>query len=243
MCRVLLMNKQGEKEIENIYGLDKYLKYLEKQMGGHGNGFALMKDGKVTKLEKGVNLDVRDIANVFRKTDYDWAIFHTRLASIGTISDSNCHPFMRGETVVAMNGTENSVGFLAKTKGITDTEAILETMEKYHLSLAALKNFSSIFVGFYKHKPFVVADNTLRIKIFKKKNSNAVVFASSFPKKFKNIYEPKDCFTWNGGKLNIELEKHKKRYFPVYYDDYIYQEDLYGQCYLETLEKEGGKVA
>ena len=90
MCRVLLMNKQGEKEIENIYGLDKYLKYLEKQMGGHGNGFALMKDGKVTKLEKGVNLDVRDIANVFRKTDYDWAIFHTRLASIGTISDSNC---------------------------------------------------------------------------------------------------------------------------------------------------------
>ena len=243
MCRVLLMNKQGEKEIENIYGLDKYLKYLEKQMGGHGNGFALMKDGKVTKLEKGVNLDVRDIANVFRKTDYDWAIFHTRLASIGTISDSNCHPFMRGETVVAMNGTESSVGFLAKTKGITDTEAILETMEKYHLSLAALKNFSSIFVGFYKHKPFVVADNTLRIKILKKKNSSAVVFASSFPKKFKNIYEPKTCFTWNGGSLNIELKKHKKRYFPVHYDNYIYQEDLYGQCYLEALEKEGGNVA
>ena len=55
MCRVLLMNKQAEKEIEKTYGLDRYLKYLEKQMGGHGNGFALMKKGKIIKLEKGVN--------------------------------------------------------------------------------------------------------------------------------------------------------------------------------------------
>ena len=243
MCRVLLMNKQGEKEIEKTYGLDRYLKYLEKQMGGHGNGFALMKNKKIIKLEKGVNLDVRDIANVFRKTDYDWAIFHTRLASIGTISDSNCHPFKRGETVIAMNGTESTVNFLAKIKGITDTEAILETMEKYHLGLAALKNFSSIFVGFYNHKPFVVADNTLRIQILKEKNSSAIAFASSFPRKFKNVYEPKECFIWNGGKLTVELEKHKERYFPVYYDNYIYQEDLYGQCYLEALGKEGGNVA
>lgn len=39
MCRLLLMNKQGEKEIDKIYGLDRYLKYLEKQLGGHGNRF------------------------------------------------------------------------------------------------------------------------------------------------------------------------------------------------------------
>ena len=83
MCRVVLMNKQGEKEIEKTYGLDKYLKYLEKQLGGHGNGFALLKNKNVIKLEKGVNLDVRDIANIIRKTSYDWCVFHTRLASIG----------------------------------------------------------------------------------------------------------------------------------------------------------------
>ena len=29
MCRLLLMNKQGEKEVEKIYGLDRYLKYLD----------------------------------------------------------------------------------------------------------------------------------------------------------------------------------------------------------------------
>ena len=109
--------------------------------------------------------------------------------------------------------------------------------------MPALKNFNSIFVGFYNRKPFVVADNTRNIKILKDNTSKAIVFASSFPRKFKNIFEPKECFVWNGGKLTVELEKHKRRYFPVYYDDYIYQEDLYGQCYLEALEKEGGKVA
>ncbi len=82
MCRVLLMNKKGEREIERIYGLDKYLKYLERQLGGHGNGFALLKDNKLIKFEKGVNLDVRDIANSIRKTNYDWCLFHTRFASV-----------------------------------------------------------------------------------------------------------------------------------------------------------------
>ena len=49
MCRVALMNKKGEKEIERIYGLTRYLKFLEKQFGGHGNGFSLMKNGKIIK--------------------------------------------------------------------------------------------------------------------------------------------------------------------------------------------------
>lgn len=45
-------------------------------------GFALLKSGKVIKVEKGVNLDVRDIARILKKTNYDWALFHTRLASV-----------------------------------------------------------------------------------------------------------------------------------------------------------------
>lgn len=45
-------------------------------------GFALLKNRKVIKVEKGVNLDVRDIAKVLKKTNYDWVLFHTRLASV-----------------------------------------------------------------------------------------------------------------------------------------------------------------
>ena len=117
-----------------------------------------MKNKKIIKVEKGVNLDVRNIAKILRNTDYDWALFHTRLASMGNICDQNCHPFRRKDVVMAMNGTEKSVNFLSKIRDITDTEAILETIDKYNLSLAALKNFSSIFVGFFNGKPFVVAD-------------------------------------------------------------------------------------
>ena len=63
-------------------------------------GVALLKDNKIIKIEKGVKLDVRDIAQLLRKTDYDWALFHTRLASIGTISDENCHPFVRNLSLI-----------------------------------------------------------------------------------------------------------------------------------------------
>lgn len=37
MCRLVLMNKQGEKEIEKRCSLGEFLKYLENQFGGHGN--------------------------------------------------------------------------------------------------------------------------------------------------------------------------------------------------------------
>ena len=239
MCRVVLMNKQGEKEIEKVYGLERYLRYLEKQLGGHGNGYSLLKNNKIIKLEKGINLDVRDIADTLKKTSYDWALFHTRLASIGSTCDENCHPFKRENTILAMNGTEHSVGFLSKVTEMTDTEAILEIMSKYNLGLAALRNFSSIFMGFYNGKPFVVANNISNIKVLNNKNINAIVFASSFPSKFSwNIYEPTEKFTWYSGKLPNCLIKYKKHYFRNnLFDDYIYHSDLYEQCYLDIFEK------
>ena len=242
MCRVLLMNKKGENEIEKIYGLEKYLIYLENQLGGHGNGFALLKDNKLIKFEKGVNLDVRDIARSIKETSYDWCLFHTRYASIGEKIDSNCHPFKRGDTIMAMNGTERSVEFISKIKGITDTEAILDLMSKYNLGLTALQRFSSIFMGFYKGKPFVVADNTLNIEILNNENNGALIFASRFPKKLNyNIFEPEDFFTWNGGRLPRMKKRCKKIYrLPVSYDDYIYNDDLYGQYYIDVYQKKGG---
>ena len=88
-----------------------------------------------------------------------------------------------------MNGTEKSIGFLSKTINMTDTEAILETMDKYNLGLGALRNLTSIFMGFFKGKPFVVANNTARIKILNNKKTKALVFASDFPTKIENIYK------------------------------------------------------
>ena len=50
MCRLVLMNKQGEKEINRRYGLSQYLKYLEESYGGHGNGFIAVKNKKIVFL-------------------------------------------------------------------------------------------------------------------------------------------------------------------------------------------------
>ena len=94
-------------------------------------------------------------------------------------------------------------------------------------------------MGFFNGKPFVVADNTINIKVLNNKKTKALVFASSFPTKFKsNIYEPIERFTWFNGKLPKSLIKYKKYYYrSSFFDDYIYHTDLYNQCYLDVLEK------
>lgn len=211
-----------------------------------GIGFSLLKDGKIIKYEKGLNLDVRDIAKAIRKTDYDWAIFHTRYASIGEKSDKNCHPFKNGNMVLAMNGTETSVKFLSNIKEITDTEAILDIIKKYNLGITALKKLSSIFVGFRNGKPFVVADNIYNIKVLNNKRNNAIVFASDFPKSFKkNIYRPTEPFLWFNGNLPNCLEKDKQLKLRRYignkklYDNYYSIDDYYYDQYYFDLDRVG----
>lgn len=248
MCRLVLMNKNGEREIEKNYGLSNFLKFLEEQLGGHGNGYALMKKGRITALDKGIKLDVKEIARVIRKSNYDWCIFHTRLASVGEKSDCNCHPFRRGTEVMAMNGTEKSVGLVSKVKEITDTEAILDLKVLYKWELPALKNLNSIFVGFSKGKPYIVADNTYSIKLLHNKKNNSIVFASEFPEKIKkNIYAPKECFIWNDEPINMkQFIKYKKKktnknhYFQtnlLNLDDV----DYYGDCYEDLYQKYYGQ--
>lgn len=102
---------------------------------------------------------------------------------------------------MAMNGTESSVGFISKVLEKTDTEAILDLKVKYNLELPALKKLGSIFVGFSKGKPYVVADNTKNIRLLKDGRNNAIVFASEFPDEITGtIYKPNKCFIWNGEK-------------------------------------------
>lgn len=247
MCRLVLMNKQGEEIINKRYGLYKYLKYLEKSYGGHGNGYIAVKNKKIVSYSKGVKLDVKDIARQLRNIEYDWAIFHTRFASVGNKSDRNCHPFIKGINIMAMNGTEGSVSFLSDAKDITDTEAILDIMNKYNLSIAALTNLNSIFVGFQKGEPYMVANNTRNIMLLYNKENNGIIFASEFPRTLrKDIYEFKNCCIWNNEPINENLiEKYKPRETRSFYDLYDYYDfdEMYGQAYFKALNKAGDKYA
>ena len=75
MCRLALMNKAGADFIEKTYGLTAFLTYLESRLGGHGNGYALIKDGKCVDLRKGVNLTNRTIVKAVKKIYHQFADF------------------------------------------------------------------------------------------------------------------------------------------------------------------------
>lgn len=136
-----------------------------------------------------------------------------------------------------MNGTEHSVNFISSTTEMTDTETILDLINKYNLEITALNHFSSIFIGFNKGRPFVVANNTSNIKMYK--DGKALVFASSFPSTFRNnIYKPREKFIWNGESIPDVFEKLKTytcKLIP--YDDYSYHEDLYEQFYIKAMQE------
>ncbi len=211
-----MFNKQGEKEINKIYGLTNFFNMLEKSNGGNGNGMAYIKDGKIT-LRKGMSLTCKDIAGDIMQADYDWAIFHTRIASIGSLEYKNCHPFKIGDKLIAMNGTERDVGFLARQLGITDTETVLQLAHKFKFDISDyVQEFGSVFVGFEQGVPFVSAQGKWGNNLAYYKNGDAEVFASEFPfgeLKTRSI-SPQRPFFWQEGSKVVAQKKAK-------YPDYV----------------------
>ena len=54
MCRLFISSQKDFYEYDKAYGILKLMDYLEMRCGGHGNGFALIKDGKVILMAKAV---------------------------------------------------------------------------------------------------------------------------------------------------------------------------------------------
>lgn len=228
MCRVSLMNKEGMKKIQKDYGLVEFLLYLEHSCGGHGNGLSLMKNGKVTYLHKGVTYNCYSIAKKMLTTDFDWAVFHTRIKSVGVVQDKNCHPFRSGKTVLAMNGTESGFTKIADFLDTTDTEAVLRVAKKMKLPLIqTLKNLNSVFIGFNDGVPFVTTGSSYSdLEIMVDKESNALVFASEFPSKIASYRPSKFPFAWTTesstltGLKKVDWDSKFKKYYGGYYGSY-----------------------
>jgi hypothetical protein len=207
MCRLLLANRSGINELvqalasfPNCPHLSDYLKGLELKDGGHGNGLALVKNGQLTLLEKGVALGSDHIASLMESSDYDWALFHTREASLGTVSDANCHPFVvegNPHLVVAVNGNELQMGPLAALLDITDSEFIARMTVSMKLPFPrALSCFASNFAGFVNGRPFVRKGDR-QLQLFQK--GEALVFSSDFPYGLENITGLEEHYCWIDG--------------------------------------------
>lgn len=76
MCRLLLANRSGITALNAALAsfpqcpdLASYLKGLELKDGGHGNGLALVRNGKMVLLEKAVDLGSDRIASLMESSD------------------------------------------------------------------------------------------------------------------------------------------------------------------------------
>jgi len=207
MCRLLMANHKGIRALgENLKDfpgcstMEEYLADLELRDGGHGNGYASFKAGKLVDFEKGVGLKVASAARAMEASDYDWFLFHTREASGGIVTDANCHPYHitgKADIVAAANGNKRPVAPLAGIMGITDSEFILRMIARMDMPLFdTLQVFESNFFGFYNGKPFVKKGNRDMLKWQK---GEAIVFASDFPFGMDGLYRPEEGYFWFDG--------------------------------------------
>ena len=158
MCRMMSGTRKALLEYEEVNGLEKLLDQLEKQGGGEGNGICLVKRRKIVHYEKGVRLRNKDVLRALLTEDYDHALYHSRVRSMGSRSSKDFHPFLFGETVLAHNGTELGFYELSWGTGMSDSELIarlISTMEPW-VALEALRSTRSVYMGYLKGIPFVV---------------------------------------------------------------------------------------
>lgn len=215
MCRLAMMNNEGIRYIEREYGLEALFDYLEKQLGGHGNGVCLIYNDGSYQINKGVRLANEDIVNdIFYNIDsIKWIIYHTRLASVGNISNGNCHPFEDDGRVMAMNGTERNYDVI--DEHLTDTENILLSTDNI---TDGTMEYKSVFLGYENGKVFA-NKNCGSLKYISCENGGKI-FASTFPYEYYKkecVYDAPEHFV-EGKRVNVtKLIKNK-----TYYDCGVY---------------------
>ena len=214
MCRLILVNKKDFNKYDSRYGILPLMKHLESECGGHGNGYVLIKDNIIISMDKGVKLSNADIYSKIVKEDWDYLIWHTRIKSSGANKDdTSCHPFVRGEDCIAMNGTEYDFETMALALGIIDTQVIFKCIEGLSLSrtMETLAHLSSVFIGTVDGVPYAVnAGGSLY------KWNESSLHASSFPLNVKKTERTNAGYMWRNGKV-IASKVKKDTYKPYSY--------------------------
>ena len=208
MCRQTVGNKKGYMVIDKEYGgLEHYLSWLIFERGGSGNGIVFVKDKRIIKFKKGLDLSIEEVADDLRKIDYDYALFHTRLATVGSVCRSNAHHFVFSpKFALAMNGGENcnDLDIHNKRPDMTDAELIARAMfDSGEHPKEFLDNHTkrSAYTGVYNGSPFIYTQNKDIMMLMKK--GDAFLFSSDFPWQYygNNIYtiDFDDSLYWEEG--------------------------------------------
>lgn len=222
MCRLAIMDNKGFGEFDIKYtkteksktttGVLRYLDYLEKNNGGHGNGFLLIKDGEIVAYDKGIDLSNEEIYNMCTKIEFDYFIYHTRITSQGTTCDDQCHPFVtnKKDFALCMNGTEHEYGTIGKLLGTSDTDAIFRVYHSLNIDESTLADLSSRFIGFRKPKRakkgyvFFTNSSTEYSLLEKCTSVEGMVVGSSFPSEAESKKIKAKTYWKEGDKIEFQ---------------------------------------
>ncbi len=205
LCRMLLANRSGVsrliERLEETPGcrtLSAFLRGLELRDGGNGNGVVLFGDGEILHYERAVDMQPERAAAILEGREYDWAVFHSREASTGSIRDENCHPFVidgKHHLVMAVNGNETHMSSLSRVIGDkTDSEFIARMIVDMDLPFPeTLSCFCSNFIGIYDGKAFAKKGDRQLLKF---QSGKDIVFASDFPFSMTEISKPEQNYCW-----------------------------------------------
>lgn len=218
MCRVLLADNKFIKTM-GFANMLTLLHRLEKECGGDGNGYVLLKNGELIGYDKGVKLTNEEIVTQLFMAEPDWFMYHTRIASAGSVSDTNCHPYVSKDKKFAleMNGTDTSFSDLANDYGCTDTYMIFKLFNsnRKSLSIDSLRNLTPKFIGFKEGKVFATNPDSYSGLEFIQ-DDRGICIASSFPPEMK-ASKMEHEYAWHEG-------EEIKKYIPK---AYIYGDDKY----------------
>ena len=219
MCRLLTCNREYL-ESKTKEEMKEFLDVLEKSMGGNGNGILFIKDGEIVLYEKGTNLTNEVITRIIYECGEfpDWFMYHTRVASVGSVKDSNCHPYVNKDKSFAlmMNGTDRSFGAIGELEDKTDTEVIFDIIDKMNYDVSFLKNLSPRFMGFKNNKVFVTNPSSMGLKY--QNIDGAICIASEFPLKYKDVKSLKNnCYWEEGQELKEEPVRVVRNYANSFY--------------------------
>lgn len=251
MCRLFLGNKASILAYNKRFGLLNLLQHLEKECGGHGNGYALLKAGKLAGSGKGLKLDSKTIADILLSSSYEYAVYHTRVVSVGSLSDEQCHPFISESTnsALAMNGTIGHLRDIASILNQSDTQVISFLTSNMSIGdcITTLQQLRAVFVGFQQGIPYVVKTSGDL-----EQYGSSYLYASSFPLEvYEEARKLHNGFTLAGHKvLSAGKPETKKTYtFTSYgsasysynyqsrFDD-DYATDYFSESYDASILKE-----
>jgi hypothetical protein len=187
MCRLAYIPDAG---IELPIPMGEFFAWLENRAGGHGNGVGWFDpDTKEPHIVKSKQLTADDAAELGQTVQTQKGfIFHTRLASMGSRTDDNCHPFEYGQRITCHNGTWGKArelkwqillsGGMPATRLLdcTDSEIMAFLIGKYGLSASQMISSGTILT-LEKNKAHVTVNGDFEAVRFGK----SWVYASAFP--------------------------------------------------------------